>query len=187
MRKRPVRILALAVFVVCLSAIIALVIRDYQSAKSFSKAHVAFTDSSFLQGAWPKSCTYDLDNTPNIVVMARVRERGGKTSVDCWWNRRVSNVSGGVLSVDDGRTDMDPRWAGCGKNSEFDQLLSDTVFEKNELIPLLTRPARGDGTYYVLASKCRKGNPHCACRNITGDYTSVAYALLDEQTGKVHW
>jgi hypothetical protein len=188
MRNRQLLILALTTTFICICILLASYIIGMISTRNFGDAQQSFKGSAYLQGVWPKSCTYDLNSSSNIVLMARLREKSGNAYLDCWWNHKVVNITGGVLSVDGGRTDIDPVWSGCGQDPAFTGMVKDAVHNKTGLIPLLGHPPEGiDDTYYILVSKCMQGPEGCSCKNITGNYTSVAYALLDEGTGEVYW
>ncbi|MFH0862932.1 MAG: hypothetical protein V1875_07890 [Candidatus Altiarchaeota archaeon] len=155
-----------------------------------------FTESGNLSILWSKSCTMDLSDTDNLVVMARLREKGSDAELACWWNRKPVGFRAGEGLVFNGSTVyMDQSWIGCGKDSNFTRNLREAIYGPGSVIYLDDRPARREyGTYYVLVSKCASGCCACGCsaggqsnQTPSANATSAAYAVLDAKTKRIYW
>ena len=152
-----------------------------------------FRESENLSVLWSQSCTMDLKDTDNLIVLARLRENGRDAEIKCWWNGKpVAYREGEGLVLNGSTVNMDRSWLGCGKDPGFAQSLRESIYGKGSVILLDDRPARREyGTYYVLVSKCAHGCCACGCSDGQSDQsanvTAAAYALLDAQTKKIYW
>jgi hypothetical protein len=158
----------------------------------FAQAFREFADSQYLQERWSQVCTYDLRDSANIVLLARLNQGGETPEIACWWNINPTGVVNGAgLSTDDTITNMDAAWLDCDKDIKFAQKVSDGLYERSRLVYLGDRPSQERrSAYFILAAKCH--DQLCICpgnSDIPSDanVTSIAYAVMDARTGEVFW
>jgi hypothetical protein len=161
-----------------------------------ARVYSAFMGSEYLRPLWSQSCTFDLNDTANLIVMANLRESGSDASLSCWWNLKpLGFMEGAGVQLNGSVVNMDRSWLGCGTDANFTQHLREAVYNESALIMLAERPPMRNKTdYYILVSKCTSGDGSCGCCAAGGsappagvNVTGVAYALLDRQTNKVYW
>jgi len=168
------------------------------SYKEFFYAYGRFVESDYLMGKWRGTCVFPLNDESNVILIAKVIERGEEAEVKCYWKNEPVGVGEGVgVLLSDGQSDIDPGWYGCGKSQEFSRLLRDAVHNPGSNLAHLGSGLGGkeNATSYVIVSKChfwdenyceRIKSRFCRLDN-SSDIISVAYAVLDDESGGVYW
>jgi hypothetical protein len=166
------------------------------SGDEFSRAYSRFASSDYLNLKWRETCVFPL-NASNTVVIAKMVETGNETYVECRWSMEAVGVNEVGVVLSQGQSDIDPAWIECGKTNEFSEKLRDAVHNPGSNIVHLNDGLGGkeNATSFVYVGKCHfwderycrtAGSRFCRLQNAK-DIISVAYAIMDDETGKIYW
>jgi len=156
-----------------------------------------FERSAYLQRLWESTCTFPLAEE-NLVFLAHVEDRQDGPSLSCSWRRVPQGVdpSSGIRFAEE-VSDIDSRWFTCGDDPVLAAAVWNAVRHPGSNLVHLGEGLRSDASEAdILVAKCHywKGgycegddvNSHCLLPN-AAKIMSVAYAVLDTETGEIHW
>ena len=160
--------------------------------KSFSR----FEQSSYLQELWADTCSFPLIKE-NLVILAHASYQDRQPHLECDWAQTAVGFNDIGVIFNEEVSDLDPKWLACESDSTFAQLVWDAArIPSYNLIHLGNGISPNSRNAAVLISKChywdeyyctiKRGNPNCKFPN-ADQILSMAYAVLDLETGKILW
>lgn len=155
-----------------------------------------FQESDYLQGLWAETCSFPLTEE-NLVLLASLDFIGNAPRLTCDWSLAPVGASDSGITLAEGVTDLDARWAGCGRDAALTDLVWDAVRNPGwNLVHLGDGLRPGSQKAAVLVAKChywdehyctlKRANPNCSFPH-AAQILSMAYAVLDIETGEILW
>ncbi|MFH1788058.1 MAG: hypothetical protein ABH834_01600 [Candidatus Altiarchaeota archaeon] len=172
--------------------------KEFFPASEVSSVLTEFESSSYLKSVWNSACVFPLSGQGTSIVVAKVSWSGDDVSAQCVWQANVSGATEyASILLSEAASDIDVRWLSCGENPSFAAALREAILHPGLNLVHLGEgiPERVNGTAYVYIGKChfwndlycrRASNRFCA-RDDSSAILSVAYAVFNPVSRRVHW
>ncbi|MDD3896349.1 MAG: hypothetical protein PHU04_00675 [Candidatus Peribacteraceae bacterium] len=155
-----------------------------------------FQESAYLQDLWAETCSFPLTEE-SLVLLASINFSGNAPRLVCDWSLAPVGASDSGITLAEGVTDLDARWVGCGRDAAFPNLVWDAVRNPgSNVVHLGEGLSSGSQSAVVLIAKChywddyyctiKRANPNCSFPH-AAQILSMAYAVLDAETGEILW
>lgn len=165
---------------------------NISSEETFSRLE----QSSYLQDLWAETCSFPLIEE-NLVILAHAKYQDEQPAIKCDWAETAMGSNNIGVIFKEEVSDLDSRWLDCESDSTFAQLVWDAARNPSyDLIHLGDGISPNSHNAAVLISKChywdeyyctiKSGNPNCKFPN-ADKILSMAYAVLDLETGEILW
>lgn len=157
-----------------------------------------FFSNKRLNLLWKDYCDFPLRDSGNTIFLAKLSWSGDNVSAECVWEKNRSGATDyASIQLSDGPTDVDARWLICGENALFASALKEAVHNPGSNLVHLGEAIdeRDDGTVYIYVGGChfwderfcsRYNSRFCKLED-SHEILSVGYAVLDKESGRVHW